>query len=222
MLDGQLSKIEEVADFRDVLNEELGNRDPILRLTRFYAMGRWDDLKAALDILPLESPEEEPEVVDPANPKMFHDLYTLLHALAVGEESAVESFTLEDADPHVAQNAFDVLFQKGVLNPTEQKFLDKLQGEANRVAEQELPDPDVTDDSAPAYEVGGLINARDADVVYETEDGELIEDFNEEDYEIIEEVEPDPDDPDYEYVWVEEEFVEEEEDEFVEEPQDSF
>ena len=57
-------------------------------------------------------------------------------------------------------------------------------------------------------------------MVYETEDGELIEDFNEEDYEIIEEVEPDPDDPDYEYVWVEEEFVEEEEDEFVEEPQE--
>ncbi len=220
ILDGQLSKVEEIADFRDVLNEELGNRDPILRLTRYYAMGRWDDLKAALDILPLDSPEEEPEVIDPAHPRMFHELYTLLHALAVGESSAVESFTLENADPNVARNAFDVLFQKGILNPTEQKFLDKLQGEANRVAELELPDPDITDDSAPAYQVGGLINARDADVVYETEDGELIEDFNEEDYEIIEEVEPDPDDPDYEYVWVEEEFVEEEEDEFVEEPQD--
>ena len=56
-------------------------------------------------------------------------------------------------------------------------------------------------------------------VVYETEDGELIEDFNADDYEVIEEIEEDAEDGDYEYVWVEEEVDEQFE---PEEPSDSF
>lgn len=226
VLDGKLAKKHEISDFSALLNEELGNRDPVLRLTRYYAQGKLDDLKAALDVFEVEEEEPDTELPNPASPQMFHDLYTLLHALATGRAEAVDNFNLQESNPHIAQNAFDVLFQKGILNPTEQKFLDKLQGEADRMAEMDVPDPTGTDDSTPDYEVGGLINAKDSQpVIYETEDGEIIEDYNEEDYEIIEEVEPDPDDPDYEYVWVEEEFEEEEQDEYAPaepaEPQDS-
>ena len=46
-----------------------------------------------------------------------------------------------------------------------------------------------------------------------------LEDFNAEDYEVIEEIEEDAEDGDYEYVWVEEEVDEEFE---PEEPSDSF
>jgi tetratricopeptide (TPR) repeat protein len=199
VLDGRFSESEELREFRTLLNEELGRRDPVLRLTRLYALGRWDELAEALD-------EFEVEVADPSEEEAtdrlrIGRLYSLLHALGTGDEEAVTNFNFQ-RDPDFTGMVFDVLFQKREKNKTEQRFLDKLQGEVDAITVNDLPLPKEGDD----YEVGGLLNSRDAEVViYETEDGELIENFNEDDYEVVEEVEPDPEDEDYEYVWVEEE-----------------
>ena len=93
--------------------------------------------------------------------------------------------------------------------------MDKIQGEFEKLNEADAPTPSSQEEVAQ-YEVGGVLNARDQEVVvYETEDGEVVSDFDESEYEVIEvvegqevlldqEPEPDPDDEDFEYVWVEE------------------
>ena len=201
-------------DFRDLLSEILGEKDPVLRLTRLYATERWDELAQALE----EFTDEMPIEPDPqqADRETLGRLYTLLHALGTGIDEEVERFDVE-LDPEFTGMVFDVLFQKASKNRTEQRFLDKIQGTIEQVKVQEVPDQ-VGED----YIAGQLLNAQDAEVViYETEDGEVIEDFNEEDFEVVEEVEADPEDEDYEYVWVEEE-VEEDEMAGLQEPADTY
>jgi len=223
VLDGPLTEDHRVEELRALLNDELGLRDPILRLTRFYALGRWDDLGEALESFqeatPAAPPDQQPER------ELIHRLYTLLLELALGHEEPIEDFDFQE-DPDLSGGALDILLQKAVRNAAEQRFLDKLSGESQKLAEREVPELEKTDDGPSFYEAGGLLNARDAEVVlYETEDGQTIEDFNEEEYEIIEEyeeveVEPDPEDDEYEYVWVEEEVPVEEYE--VEVPEESF
>ncbi|MCA9775344.1 MAG: hypothetical protein KC800_01450, partial [Candidatus Eremiobacteraeota bacterium] len=197
---------------RRQLNHHLGLRDPILRLTRFYALERWPKLKEALAEFDANEPPDADEGTL-ATREMVSELYNFLYALGTEDDSAVDEFEFE-SQAILANNALDVLTQKSEKNPVEQRFIDKIRGELEKVKVREIAEPVKTDDSPSMYEVGGVLDHRDMEiVVYETEDGELIEDFNAEDYEIIEEIEED--DEDYEYVWVEEEVDEELEDEGV-------
>lgn len=210
VLDGVFANQDVAGDFRLVLNEELGRRDPWLRLTRFYALGQWDSLKDALQDFEAEAPTGDEQEEEPPGRKIVHRLYTLLHALGTGAEQTVEEFEYE-TDPDFARQVYDVLVQKQEKNPTEQRFLHKLQGQMQKLTVRQVPEPVKTDDSPQLYGVGGVLDSRDVEIIiYETEDGEVITDFNEDDFEVIGEAEPDPDDDDYEYVWVEEEILEEE------------
>ena len=164
--------------------------------------------------VPPDADEEQLTTIE-----IISQLYGFLHALGTEQDEAVDDFDFNE-DPMLANNALDVLSQKSEKNPVEQRFIDKIKGELEKVTVREIAEPVKLDDSPSLYEVGGVLDHRDmAVVVYETEDGELVEDFNAEDYEIIEEIEEDEEDGDYEYVWVEEEV----EEEFVpEQPTDSF
>lgn len=198
-------------DFRDALNTELTQRDPVLGLTRHYALELWTELKKALDSFDTEGPMEY--VQGAPDHFMIHRLYSFLYQLGTDQTAAVDTFDFEK-DWDFASNVFDVLIQKRDKNSTEQRFLDKLQGEVARLNEVQVPDG--ADDSDTPYEAGSLLNTKDADiVVYETEDGEVLGEFDENEFEVVEavdeEVEPDPEDDDYEYVWVEEEVEEDEE-----------
>lgn len=204
ILDNQFAKQERVQELRSLLHAELGVRDPILRLTRLYARSCWDELAVALEEF---DPHNGLDSQGGPDPEMVSSLYRVLHALGTGDEGQLETFDFK-ADPDLTGMIFDVLFQRPEKNRTEQKFLDRLQGEVDAITVADGPLPGENDEN---YIVGDVLNARDAEVVvYETEDGEIIEDFDENEFEIIEEVEPDPDDEDYEFVWVEEEVVEEE------------
>jgi hypothetical protein len=159
---------------------------------------------------------------------MIFALYTLLHGLGTESQTVIDEFDL-NADPDVTGGAFDVLSQKPDRNLVEQRFLDKVQGEAERVQVRDVPELEKTDDSPSLYQSGGLLDTRDAQIVYETEDGEVITGFNEDEYEVVEEyeeiteeIEADPDDEDYEYVWVEEEVEVDEQGEIVAPPYDEF
>jgi len=220
ILDGSLNEFEGIGEYRALLNEELGLRDPVLRLTRHYALGQWDELADAIDSFE-EQKRSAPEDQDQEQARIG-SLYTLLHALGTEQEEAVESFDFK-ADPEFTSMALDVLSQRKERNKTEQRFLDKLQGELQAVAVTEEPLPEEGDAN---YVAGDMLNAKDAEVViYETEDGEPISDFDEEEYEVLEEfeaeVEPDPEDEDYEYVWIEEE-IEVEDDSEPQEPTDTY
>jgi tetratricopeptide (TPR) repeat protein len=218
VIESKFADDEGLAAFRQLLNRELRNRDPVLHLTRLYALERWERLESALaefdQNVPLDADEDQVIYRE-----IISQLYGLLHALGTEQDDAVDEFDFEE-DPVLANNVLDVLNQKVEKNPVEQRFIHKIKGELEKVTVREIAAPVKLDDSPNLYEVGGVLDHRDmAVVVYETEDGELVEDFNAEDYEIIEEVEEDEEDGDYEYVWVEEEV----EEEFVpEEPSDSF
>lgn len=218
VLDGKFAEEEALEPYRRQLNAELGRRDPILRLTRFYALERWSKLKEALAEFDANVPPDADEATLVTH-EMVAELYNFLYALGTEDDSVVDEFEFE-SQAILANNALDVLTQKSDKNPVEQRFIDKIRGELEKVKVREIAAPVKTDDSPSLYEVGGVLDHRDmAIVVYETEDGELIEDFNAEDYEVIEEIEEDAEDGDYEYVWVEEEVDEEFE---PEEPSDSF
>ena len=212
VLDGRFAEESGLEPYRRQLNHQLGLRDPILRLTRFYALERWPKLKEALAEFDANEPPDADEGAM-ATREMVSELYNFLYALGTEDDSAVDEFEFE-SQAILANNALDVLTQKSEKNAVEQRFIDKIRGELEKVKVREIAEPVKTDDSPSMYEVGGVLDHRDMEiVVYETEDGELIEDFNAEDYEIIEEIEED--DEDYEYVWVEEEVDEDLEDEGV-------
>lgn len=215
ILESKFAEVEELADFRELLNETLGDRDPVLRLTRLYALARWDELAEVLENFRID----DPLAVDPGNQgadrATVARLYRFLHALGTEDEEEVERFDFK-ADPVFTGMVFDVLFQRPNKNRTEQRFLDKMQGALNEVKVSELPE----DEPDETYFAGDNLTSQDREIVlYETEDGELVEGFDEEEFEVLEEVEIDPEDEDYEYVWVEEEIEEELE---TEEPQDSY
>lgn len=218
VLDGRFAEEETLEPYRHQLNAQLGRRDPILRLTRFYALERWAKLKEALAEFDANVPPDADEATLVTH-EMVSELYNFLYALATEDDSAVDEFEFE-SQAILANNTLDVLTQKSEKNPVEQRFIDKIRGELEKVKVREIAAPVKTDDSPSLYEVGGVLDHRDMEiVVYETEDGELIEDYNAEDYEVIEEIEEDGEDGDYEYVWVEEEVDEGFE---PEEPSDSF
>lgn len=218
VLESKLAEDENLEPFRLQLNRELGRRDPILRLTRLYALERWEKLKIALaEFDQSVAPDADENVL--ANHEMVSVLYNFLYALGTEQDEVVDDFDFEQ-DAVLANNVLDVLRQKAEKNPVEQRFIDKIRGELEKVTVRDIAAPVKTDDSPSLYEVGGVLDHRDmAIVVYETEDGELIEDFNAEDYEVIEEIEEDPEDSEYEYIWEE---VEVEEEFEVEEPEDSY
>ena len=218
VLDGKFAEEETLEPYRRQLNAQLGRRDPILRLTRFYALERWSKLKEALAEFDANVPPDADEATLVTH-EMVSEMYNFLYALGTEDDSVVDEFEFE-SQAILANNALDVLTQKSDKNPVEQRFIDKIRGELEKVKVREIAAPVKTDDSPGLYEVGGVLDHRDmAIVVYETEDGELIEDFNADDYEVIEEIEEDAEDGDYEYVWVEEEVDEQFE---PEEPSDSF
>lgn len=215
ILESKFSDSEELSEFRDLLNDTLGERDPVLLLTRLYALARWDELEEALGGFQVN----DPMAVEPGNQgadrPTIARLYHLLHALGTGSEEAVDGFDFR-ADPVFTGMVFDVLFQRPNKNRTEQRFLDKMQGDLNEIKVDELPHEDPDED----YVAGEYLSNQDEEVVYyETEDGEFIEGFDEDEFEVVEEVEIDPEDENYEFVWVEEE-VEEESD--APEPEDTF
>lgn len=213
ILESKFTDLPEMLEFRDLLQETLGHLDPVLRLTRLYATARWDELREALEEFRDETPLEPPQ--QGADRTTVARLYRLLHALGTGDEEAVDKFDFK-ADPVFTGMVFDVLFQRPNKNRTEQRFLDKLQGEVNEISMSDLPEGEPDED----YIAGENLTAQDEEVIlYETEDGELMEGFDGEEYEVFEEIEPDPEDEDYEYVWVEEEVDEEdEEDDELQEP----
>ena len=167
-------------------------------------MERWSKLKEALAEFDANVPPDADEATLVTH-EMVSEMYNFLYALGTEDDSVVDEFEFE-SQAILANNALDVLTQKSDKNPVEQRFIDKIRGELEKVKVREIAAPVKTDDSPGLYEVGGVLDHRDmAIVVYETEDGELIEDFNADDYEVIEEIEEDAEDGDYEYVWVEEE-----------------
>lgn len=205
VLDGQFASSENLAQLRKNLNRELGSRDPVLRLTRLYALEQWDTLKEAL--AEFENASLETEEDEESTDALILRVYTLLHGLGTETDGAADDLDLSDLV--FIHSVFDVLSQKQERNLTEQRFLDKLRGEIERVTVREVPLPERGDDSAHPLEVGGVLDHRDMEIViYETEDGEIIEDYDDQEYELVGEAELDPEDENYEYVWVEEEIVE--------------
>lgn len=203
---------------RAALLQQLGARDPILRLNRLYARSDWSSMASALQELGASIEAEEPLLGEET--ASVHRLYSFLTALAKQEQKGIEelSASLESEMSMVVTN---FLSGKTSRNPTEQKWLDKLTAEARKPVAPPPPAPEPVQTTPTGVTIdtrqlsGGHIDTREvqsgrpaAPVVYETEDGELLTDFDESEYEVIEEVDVGDDDvgddDDYEYVWVEE------------------
>lgn len=198
-------------------NQELGRRDPILLINRLYARQQWDSMEESIEEL-LSDDEKIPQNAPVQS--VTYTLYSSLHALAVEDEKRLEN--LEEQPLSLHFSLFDILSQKKPRNPLEEKWYHKLESLLrNRRAEERPPSqPDPTGSLSRLSIPAGVLDFSESEYVYETEDGEPIEDFDPDEFEIIEEVEPDPDDDDYEYVWVEEE-VDDDED-LTEEPIDTY
>ncbi len=200
------------------LLEQLGLRDPILRLNRLYARSQWKPMKQALEEL-LASIEDGDPILDAQTSSVFR-LYSLLSALAQQNQEQVEKFS-NPMDSELPPVVINFLSQKAQRNPTEQRWLDRLTGESRKpvVPEPAAPAPLQTTPTGVNIDTrhlsGGLLDTREVQtgkaaaaptagqVVYETEDGQLLTDFDESEYEVVEEIDL-GDDEEYEYVWVEE------------------
>jgi hypothetical protein len=190
-----------------ILFDELGSRDPMLRLNRLYARSTWKLMDKALDDLFASIEDGEPVLGFEQTGKV-HRLYSLLTGLALQEQERIERFS-EGIDDEMRQVITHILSQKGQRNPLEQRWLDKLtsQKEAPATPPPPAPAPIQTTPTGVNIDnrhlVGTHLNEReDVEVVYETEDGQIITDLSSGDYEVVEE---DDEDGDWEYIWVEEE-----------------
>lgn len=190
------------------LSSELARQNPVLQINRSYARKDWDTMAAALELLEQrldgEMPELEPEVAEAT-----HQAFTLLLTLGKEETEDLEEMESE-LDESVRAFVLNTLSLQDALNPTEQRWVDKITGQQEELTVLE-EDPELVDESGQPLAPGGYLDVQDVEVIYETEDGELLTDVDEDEYEIVEEeeeVEVDPEDPDYEYVWVEEEVEE--------------
>lgn len=198
-----------------LLFEELGRRDPLLRLHRLYARSNWERLESALEDLRNSIEDGEPALGFEQSGSVYR-LYGLLTALAKQDLERVER-SQKGLDAETRSALRHILGQKTQRNPLEQRWLDGALS-----PETPAPTPDDTlasrAASAPAPTnapltgvplagapfTGGILDHRDAvEVIYETEDGEVITDLQSGDYEIIDD--EDEDDDEWEYIWVEEE-----------------
>ena len=126
VLDGKFAEEETLEPYRRQLNAQLGRRDPILRLTRFYALERWSKLKEALAEFDANVPPDADEATLVTH-EMVSEMYNFLYALGTEDDSVVDEFEFE-SQAILANNALDVLTQKSDKNPVEQRFIDKIRG----------------------------------------------------------------------------------------------
>lgn len=205
----------ELKSFGQQLSKELGSQDPVLRLNRLYARSLWDEMTTALNEMQAAI-EEGTSPLAPEAAQDIHQVYSLMVALGSEDQEAVEELS-EELGEGLTEVILNALQHRDQHNNTEQRWIDKVRGEQEELTILE-EDPELVDADGQPIAPGGLFDVQDVEVVYETEDGEILTDVDEEEYEIVEEeVEIDPEDEDYEYVWVEEEVEEE-----VAEPSDSF
>lgn len=215
-IDESKKKNAQLKAVRAALLEQLGLRDPLLRLNRLYARSDWSALAEALAELFASITSGEPILGDETN--SVYRLYSFMSALAQQQQDKVEEFSspLEGEMPLVVTNFLSGRAQR---NPTEQRWLDKLTAEFRKPVAPPPPAPEPIQTTPTGVNIdtrqlsGGLIDTREiqagranaapAPVVYETEDGELLTDFDESEYEVVEEVDV-GNDEEYEYVWVEE------------------
>ena len=202
------TKTESLAQLYEVLGSELGQRDPLLRLNRLYARVDWAGMKDALTELRLQIEDGDPPMGMDQAGKVYR-LYSLLTALANQDKKVIGELG-EALDAEFKMALRNILAQKGERNAIEQRWLDRLVSEIRNPALANVAPlgqgvPLTPPPSAPLVP-GGLINKHDVEVVYETEDGQILTDISGGDYEIVEEeVEIDPEDENFEYVWIEEE-----------------
>lgn len=201
------------------LYDELGKRDPLLRLNRLYARSSWQLMQEALEQLHLGIENGEP-ALGIEQTLSVHSLYSLLTALATQSQASIDE-VISSLSAEARQVALNIVAQKPQPNPAEQRF---LYGQAKPIhSEQPVYKGDSLDKEVEPLQTtptgvnidlrtslsGTQVDEHDVEVIYETEDGQLITDLSGGNYEIVEEGEVDPDDPDYEYIWVEEEVTDE-------------
>lgn len=188
------------------LTMQLGQQNPVLLLNRCYARKDWPMMKTALGALE-RCLDAEQSPLPPEVAEATHQAYSML--LALGTENTESVTELEpDLEGEIQQFVLNTLDLRDGLNPTEQRWVDKIRGQQEELTVLE-EDPELVDESGQPLAPGGYLDLQDVEVVYETEDGQLLTDVDEDEYEIVEEeAELDPDDPEYEYVWVEEEVQE--------------
>lgn len=205
-------KTKTLDELYSLLFDELGRRDPMLRLNRLYARSAWELMEKALDDLQASIEDGEPALGFEQTGNV-HRLYCLLTALALSDQERITRLS-ESIDEETRTVINNILLQKAQRNSLEQRWLDhvkvadppSVQSAAETAPLQTTP-TGVNIDTRPSS--GELVNSQEqVQVVYETEDGQLITDLSSGEYEIIEEDEND-EDGEYEYVWVEEEVPDE-------------
>jgi tetratricopeptide (TPR) repeat protein len=201
-------KNKELDKLYSALFDELGSRDPMLRLNRLYARSTWKLMTKALDELHASIEDGEP-ILGFEQTGNVHRLYSLLTALAMQNQEQIEALS-KNVEGEMSSVVANILAQKTQRNPLEQRWLDRLSAPSPAA-------PAATPSSAPAplqttptgvnidtrQMTGAVVNQQDVEYVYETEDGQLITDLSSGEYEIVEDDEDE--DGDYEYIWVEEE-----------------
>ena len=208
-----------------VLFDELGQRDPLLRLNRLYARSSWKLMNKALEDMFTSIENGEP-VLGFEQTGNVHRLYSLLTGLATLDQDRIDKFSA-NMGTEMQTVVSNILRQKPQRNAIEQRWLDRLTGyqEApaqGRAVNEPAPlqtTPTGVNIDARTTITGANVNTNEqkVQVVYETEDGQLITDLSSGDYEIVEE----EDDEDGEWEWVEVE-VEIPADAPVEEPKETF
>jgi tetratricopeptide (TPR) repeat protein len=191
------------------LYQELGSRDPMLRLNRLYARAAWPMMEKALEEL-LTSIEEGEPLLGFEHTGNVHGVYSLLTGLATQDTPRIERFS-EQLDAELKQVVSNILRQKTPRNPQEQRWLDSQTAPepvpAETAGAAQAGAPSATPGAAgaagsplePRPLAGQQVDEREqVQVVYQTEDGQIITDLSE--YEVVDE-----EDDEYEYVWVEEE-----------------
>lgn len=205
-------KTKTLDELYSLLFDELGRRDPMLRLNRLYARSAWELMEKALDDLQASIEDGEPALGFEQTGNVYR-LYCLLTALALSDQERITRLS-ESIDEETRTVINNILLQKAQRNSLEQRWLDhvkvadppSVQSAAETAPLQTTP-TGVNIDTRPSS--GELVNSQEqVQVVYETEDGQLITDLSSGEYEIIEEDEND-EDGEYEYVWVEEEVPDE-------------
>lgn len=208
-----------------VLFDELGQRDPLLRLNRLYARSSWKLMNKALEDMFTSIEDGEP-VLGFEQTGNVHRLYSLLTGLATLDQDRIDKFSA-NMGAEMQTVVSNILRQKPQRNAIEQRWLDRLTGyqEApaqNRAVNEPAPlqtTPTGVNIDTRTTITGANVNTNEqkVQVVYETEDGQLITDLSSGDYEIVEEEE----DEDGEWEWVEVE-VEVPVDAPLEEPKETF
>lgn len=199
-----------LAPLSKLLYQELGHRDPLLRLNRLYARNSWELMQDALEDLMASIEDGEPALGFDQTSGV-HSLYSLLTALATQNQDRVATLTTE-VSPETAATVTNILHQKLQPNPTEKRWLYRGDSEDAHFHDHGTLDSTPLETTPTGVNIdvrtrlaGAYIDEQDVEVIYETEDGQLLTDLSSGNYEVIDESEIDPDDPDYEYIWVEEE-----------------